>query len=547
MTQLFFVRDGRAFAPIRVVATRTIDLAEFIRCERTAILQKWEERVRQLSHVAQAQDATLLIDHLPALLETIAAAASTTGTSSSAPDRTANLHATERLEQGYALAEVVMEYVELRTCIFERLDELELVIEPRQSRKLHRAIDHALRETARRYMTAHEKMLRAMDRIAGVQTPTRALDEVLADILHALKETAGADVDSIAILLLEDDGRLHLRATVGFEQELEQRYATAIGEAFPGRVAQTKKPLLLHDAAHDPFVAPPVRHRGTRALYGVPLVDGGRVVGVAHIGSCTATDFSEEDMMLFRAMCERATTAIVRATFVEALERTARFREQFVAVLGHDLRSPLNAILGTAQLLLENEEAPARLRTAHERIARSATRMERLIAQLLDFTRARLGGGFALEPKPMSLLAVCREVADEVAPALSRRELRVEGDDVHGEWDRDHIAQVIANLVTNAIKHTPDGSHIRVHVHLAENGEARVDVWNDGPPIPPGTKLFEPFERGTRSGDGLGLGLYIAYEIVHAHRGALSVRSDDSGTTFTIRMPRSVEGLREGR
>jgi signal transduction histidine kinase len=165
--------------------------------------------------------------------------------------------------------------------------------------------------------------------------------------------------------------------------------------------------------------------------------------------------------------------------------------------------------------------------------------MARLISQLLDFTRARLGGGFELQRKRMSLLAAAKEVADETVPALSRRTLRVEGDDVHGEWDRDRIAQVLANLVTNAVKHSPDGSRIRVDVRSAEADVAAVDVWNEGPPMPPGTKVFEPFERGTKAGDGLGLGLYIAHEIVRAHGGSLTVDSNETGTTFRVRLPMS--------
>lgn len=524
-------------------SARSIDLAEFIQNESAAILQKWQARVRRASGASRGQSSATLIDHLPELLQTIARTASSASGSGPIPPELTTLHATMRIEQGYCLAEVVLEYIELRSCIFERLEELGLVIEPRQSRQLHRVIDQALRETATRFVTSHEKMLRAMDQIAGKRTARRSLDDVLSDILHALADAAGAEVDSVAILLLEDDGRLHVRAAIGGEAEGDVDFSVAVGEGFSGRIADTSEPFLLRDAANDPlYMNPTIRRSGTRALYGVPLIDDGRTIGVAHMGSCTAFEFSEEDMMLFRAMCERATTAIIRARFVDTLERTSAFREQFIAVLGHDLRSPLNAILGTAEMLLRYEDVPPRVVASHQRIARSAMRMERLIAQLLDFTRARLGGGFALNRRPTALLDVVREVVDETSPTLGTRELRVEGDDVSGEWDRDRIAQALANLVTNAVKHSPDGARIRVRVTRDGASIAVVDVWNEGPPIPPGTKLFEPFARGTQAGEGLGLGLYITHEIVRAHGGSLSVRSDETGTTFTVRLP-TLAGL----
>jgi phosphoserine phosphatase RsbU/P len=96
---------------------------------------------------------------------------------------------------------------------------------------------------------------------------------------------------------------------------------------------------------------------------------------------------------------------------------------------------------------------------------------------------------------------------------------------------------VLSNLVGNAIQHSPDGSRIRITVTRDGHAAARLEVWNEGPPIEMGTKLFEPFERGTDSGGGLGLGLYIAHEVMFAHGGTLSVRSDEAGTTFTMRLP----------
>ena len=519
----------------------TVDLGDFIRRERSTIVDHWVERVRRTS-VAHDQSPAMLVDHLPELLEAIAQNTDTIAQDSAdSPARVAlGRHASQRLEQGYGLAAVVEEYIELRACIFERLEELGLVIEPGQSRVLHRALDNAMRETARRYLSSHEKMLRAMDHFVGEPNRIRSVDQALDDILQALRETAGAEVDAVAILLVGDDQRLRVRASAGPDQA-EDGFSQAIGEGFAGTIAATGQPMLLRDASHDRIVTNArIRGRGTRALYGVPLVADGHVIGVAYIGSCTANEFADEDMLLFRAMAERATAVIVRAQFVETLERTARFREQFIGILGHDLRSPLNAILGTAQFLMSKDQPPMdRLQTALPRIARSALRMERLISDLLDFTRARLGGGFSLSRTTFSLLDLAHEIVDEHRPLLSQRRLEMTGEDVTGSWDRARLAQVLSNLVGNAIEHSPDGAQIRVGVH-ASDGSALVEVWNEGEALPPGTKLFEPFERGTARGGGLGLGLYIAHEIVRAHGGGLAVRSNAGGTTFTVRLPFAV-------
>lgn len=525
---------------------RTIVLADFIRNQKGAILARWEARARTAS-VARDQARATLIDSLPELLERIGenADAFVDGTAAAAPASVSERHANERLEQGYALGDVVEEYVQLRACIFERLEETGLTIAPHESRHLNLAIDRALRETTRRYVAANERMLRALDRISSEPTARRSLEGVLTDILATLKDSAGAEIDSVAILLLGDDGRLHMRATIGLEEELEDDHSLAVGEGFAGRIAQSAEPLLSKNAAEDPrVVSPAIRRRGTRALYGVPMLDEGEVIGVAHIGSTQATELSDGDMMLFRAMVNRAATVIVRAQFVDALQRTAHFREQFIGVLGHDLRSPLHNIVMSTELLLSSPEAaPDRVRTLHERILRSAHRMERLIAEILDFARARLGGTFGVKATELSLDDVVRDVVDEVRPRAGRRTIVVDGaTGITGAWDRERLAQVLANLLGNAVQHSPDDTTVRLTLAQTERN-ARIEVWNGGEPIAPAlrTSLFEPFAKRLGS-EGLGLGLFIAHEIVHAHGGTIGVRSDESGTTFAVELPLAQGG-----
>jgi PAS domain S-box-containing protein len=222
------------------------------------------------------------------------------------------------------------------------------------------------------------------------------------------------------------------------------------------------------------------------------------------------------------------------------------FRERFIGILAHDLRTPLSAIAGSADLLLRREIGEAN-RSIAARIAGSADRMARMINDVLDLTRARMGGGIAVAPAPVGLVPLCQQVVDElrVAHPGSIIEIEAEGGD-SCLCDSDRVAQMVANLVANAIEHGRPGSPVRVR--LADRGDhLELSVHNEGQPIPASSMdtLFDPFRRGRPAGhggaqsDGLGLGLYIASEIVGAHRGAIAVTSSaEQGTTFTVTLPR---------
>jgi PAS domain S-box-containing protein len=232
----------------------------------------------------------------------------------------------------------------------------------------------------------------------------------------------------------------------------------------------------------------------------------------------------------------------------EAAE-TVRFREQFVGIVGHDLRNPLSAISTAAQLLLRHGLSERPARTA-ARIANTAERMTRMIADLLDFTRSRLGGGFPIETRRMNLRDLCETVIEELELAYPERtiEFDVRGD-AWGNWDPDRMAQVVSNLAGNALQHSPDSSTVRIE--LRDEGERVVlETSNAGPPIPPQVlpHLFEagrrgPPGRGHKESSGLGLGLYIVRQIVLAHGGDIAARSSATeGTTFSVWLPRRSRG-----
>ncbi len=224
-------------------------------------------------------------------------------------------------------------------------------------------------------------------------------------------------------------------------------------------------------------------------------------------------------------------------------EQTARFSETFVGILGHDLRTPLSAVTMAAALL----QRQASLEGAHlkwvRQIASSASRMARMVDQLLDLTRARLSGGIPIARRTTDLVAV-------VSASLEEHRAAHPGVTLHadlpgalvGEWDGDRLAQVVSNLLGNAIEHGDRTRPIRIAL-AGDDAAVTLSVRNDGPPIPEATLrvLFDPLRGGriaaSPKSKGLGLGLYITREIVVAHGGSVEVRGDEP-ITFVVTLPR---------
>jgi two-component system sensor histidine kinase/response regulator len=219
-----------------------------------------------------------------------------------------------------------------------------------------------------------------------------------------------------------------------------------------------------------------------------------------------------------------------------------RVRDLFLGAVGHDLRSPLNAInLATQIMLLEPDCGNAHHKQSVERIARAGKRMHRMIEDILDLTRTELAGGIHITPRDADLGEICRTVIEEHRLARPERVVRLDvAGDVRGCWDADRLARVVSNLVGNAIEHQPGPVHVRVK---DLDGKVVLEVHNEGPPIDIRVlpALFEPFRRGEEGGaEGLGLGLYIVREIARAHEGSVDATSSCEGTTFTVTLPKSV-------
>jgi signal transduction histidine kinase len=221
-------------------------------------------------------------------------------------------------------------------------------------------------------------------------------------------------------------------------------------------------------------------------------------------------------------------------------------RDQFLAILGHDLRNPLGAVLMSATLITSRNAGDKKNTWLATRIFNSAERMKRMVDDLLDLTRTRLGSGIPISPQPMNLGVLCREVLAELQAFHPDRriELHTEGD-LQGVWDSDRLAQVLSNLVGNALQHGARTEPIGV-VARPEPEEVVFEVHNQGNFISRAqlVDIFEPMVRHPKgapdkTSTSLGLGLHIAREIVLSHNGKVEVTSTESaGTTFTVRLPR---------
>ncbi len=258
-------------------------------------------------------------------------------------------------------------------------------------------------------------------------------------------------------------------------------------------------------------------------------------------GSLTGADL--EDLMRFNEAIDQALAESVTRYTLD-LDHS---RELFIAILGHDLRSPLSAVITSSQFMVETGELHGAQRALLGGILRSSRRMNLMVGDLLDFTRIRLGPGIPVVRQPMDMATAAADAVAEMAAAYPARELALETlGDARGAWDPERIGQVLANLLGNAVHHGSAETPVRLTVEGDDHG-VTLRVHNRGPAIPASEfhGLFSPLKRlhsgaTTEHHSGsLGLGLYIVDRIVTAHGGTIDVSSSvEAGTTFTVRLPR---------
>lgn len=258
---------------------------------------------------------------------------------------------------------------------------------------------------------------------------------------------------------------------------------------------------------------------------------------------------SQLDASAFQEMIRfnEAVDQMVAESVRQHARRTERIRDLFAGVLAHDLRSPLGAILASGEVLLHDEGLSARCLRAVAFIRRSAMQMQRMIDDLLIFTRARLGDVLPTSFTPQDMGRLCSDAIEEVRASYpeAQIDLRLAGE-LSGSWDGGRIGQLLVNLLTNAVRY---GSGRIVVEAGADHGQMTIAVSNAGNPIPASAipTLFDPLMRANRpdrtgTAAGMGLGLFICRCIAQAHHGTIDVQSSERGTTFTVQIPCSMSG-----
>jgi signal transduction histidine kinase len=318
-------------------------------------------------------------------------------------------------------------------------------------------------------------------------------------------------------------------------------------------VRQNNKAVIIDHVKEDPeFCGHP-----TPALYGfqsyvsVPIVrkDGSFFGTLCAIDPKPAKVNTPEVIAMFKLFADLISYHLQTIEDMESAnsrledeKHHSQLREQFIAILGHDLRNPIATTKMSAEILLKTSKEAMTLKQA-KTIKATNFRMEGLIDNMLDFARGKLGEGIILNRQMNngSLEKILTQVVNEVDTVESNREINVNIDlKEEVNCDKERVAQLLSNLLINATTHGSHEDPIEVEAY-AEDGEFCVSVTNGGEKIPDEAirHLFQPFYRDeVRPGkQGLGLGLYIASEIAHAHDGKLHVRSTDENTCFTFKMP----------
>jgi phosphoserine phosphatase RsbU/P len=369
--------------------------------------------------------------------------------------------------------------------------------------------------------------------------------------------------------LAEDLEDLYETAPCGFASLSPQGRIVKLNQTLSDWLGRPKEELLgrpFHEVlgfggkiAFETHLAPLLRMQGYVYEVAVDLLhkDQGRIPTIVNAAEKRSAEGGHlfTRLTLFKAVDRRTyERTLLEARLkaeagVKAERESALLREQFIAVLGHDLRNPVSAIASGIHMLKRREQlSDLGIRVVGE-MEQSLARAERLISDLLDFARGRLGGGIPLDRREQRIEPMLEQVVAEIRMIAPDRRIESAIDvPLPVDCDGGRLAQLASNLLSNAVTHGGHGSPVQLDARLRD-GQLILSIANQGDPIPEEIRerLFQPFFRNERrsSANGLGLGLFIASEIAKAHGGTLDVRSGEGEVIFTFVMPVRPPGAAE--
>jgi signal transduction histidine kinase len=405
--------------------------------------------------------------------------------------------------------------------------------------------------------------LRALGEVSQAVNSTLDLQTVLSTIVAKAVQLSGTEAGAIYVF---DEAlrEFHLRATYGMDEELIDALShrhIGLDEPNVAEVMAKGEPIQVADLREggSSEINEITLRAGYRARLVAPLMRGEEIVGMLVVRRKTPGAFPQNTVDLVKTFAAQSVLAIQNARLFHEiedkghqLEVASRHKSQFLANMSHELRTPLNAILGYTELILDSiyGEAPEKMRDVLERVQTNGKHLLGLINDVLDLSKIE-AGQLTLSLSDYSLTNLVQGVYVAVEPLASRKNLalttKIAPSLPAGHGDERRLAQVLLNLVGNAIKFTDKGE-VAIEASLS-NGSFRVAVRDSGPGIAPAdqAKIFEEFQQvdntSTREKGGTGLGLAISKRIVEMHGGRILVESQlGKGSTFTIKLPVNAGG-----
>lgn len=395
-----------------------------------------------------------------------------------------------------------------------------------------------------REMAEHEERRAAFLALAG-QELTASLD-----FAHAVGTLAKLFVPNLAemcaIDLFNGGGDLRRIAAAHRDAARERDLVTTVKRA-PDEIARVmgdREPAILPGDARLMSYLTTETVEETRSILAVPLVTRGRAAGVVTLAAPRGKVFTREDQSVASELGRQGALAIDNARLYTESQQAVRAREEVLAIVSHDLRNPLNAIMLASSLFQTSGDLSAEDREQLQTIDLSAKRMRRLIEDLLDVTRLEGGKRLPIEAAPIEVDTLVGEANELFKSQANEMSIAFTSEVAPGTptvfADRDRVSQVLSNLIGNAMKFTPPGGSVRVHASRRDDA-VLFTISDSGPGIPPEhlKDVFNPYWQGKRAERmGAGLGLPIAKGIVEAHGGEIWVESEQGrGTTFLFTLP----------
>jgi K+-sensing histidine kinase KdpD len=394
-------------------------------------------------------------------------------------------------------------------------------------------------------LSERQKLFEKIIRIQRSISLGAPLQEIFDAVAQGAAELTGQEVVSLRLIDEDNSERLRLVSTFGLDESLVPQIATIDNHvSCGGRAIRENRLVVMEDYAHSDGAVPALVREGLQSAMAAPVSEKGTIVGCLTVASFErGRNYSHTEQEALRVFAEQVSLALTEAQYIEGMRRAQRDRDMFMAMVSHEMKTPLTVITGIMRTLeTQGEHLPDSVRidmitTARRRCEEMAT----LLNQILDGSRAELS-------RAKRYVHLPELIADSLKGFDESRRLAV-GDvpDVTVGADEKTIARLVGILLENAVSHSPEDGELALDASVGHS-ECRVTISNPGslPDDMDPTELFAPFTRGSNArSHGVGPGLYIASRLAEAINARIDLASNAGTVTFTLRFP--VAELREGK